>query len=759
MRRRMALLLPLLLLMMTWPAAAGSSAALTLRTTDGAGKPLQGASVEVYEWGQGLVNLATTGADGAVFLPLTHGARQVWMIRVSARGYRVQETGWFAPAHGGVKSLSLEPAFGDLQALIRNDSGEVPEVTIWLLASGGQLMAHKAVSNGRLVMPQLPPGDYQIVVTAKGYGTAATRVTITAGRTASETIRLRPGTFTAQGEVLDGITRKPVEGARVELLNKLNAIAVGSTTSAGRFTLSAPFTDGPYRVRVTAPGYTEAINGDQTVSPGGALDFAGANQLLLYPATGSIEGSLIDELDRPMRVKRLVLLREGFGEVTTTTVGEDGRFRFTGIPAGFRYQVVADEAIDYIRTEWHQLLTSGWIDLKPGITAQVNMTPQSWYYPFSLGRAVLNGKVKLPNGLPLEGATVELLRHTRVMESTTTDETGGFAFTNLTASEQNGIALAPYMLRISKEGFVATREVLVVGESRVTFALPAHSRLMVEATLYPDTTAPRGRVTDHQGRPLTDARVHLWVDGSSEPLEAITETNGWYRFEPIHATLWSATLDVSAAHYESANGVDVTSAAGQGEPLPTVRLTPRRSTLEGLILGLDGKPVGGATVRLWGDGAELAQGTTGPDGFYRVEADLTAIGPVMVTAGREGYAESGARLAEAAGSGERITQTLVLAEERVTIEGRVRDAEGRAVPGADVELLLEGQGVVHRFRSDSFGQYQFTLSLPQGATWSWLRVMPTDGRFAGSFSHGLDYSPQIRLVPGGSVVADLLVRK
>ncbi|MFZ5823094.1 MAG: carboxypeptidase regulatory-like domain-containing protein [Bacillota bacterium] len=758
MRKVWALLFCTLLLAAALPVSAGPSQALLVQVGDRSGNPLPGATVEVYGLGQGMVALLTAGDDGTVRVP--YEGRQLWMLRVSAKGYRVQESGWIDPAYGGVKLFKLEPWGGNLQVILRNEAGERVNGQVTLLAPGGAIVAHEQTKGGRFTSQGLSAGDYRLVAAAKGLGAVEQPVTVVAGRTTVQTVLLRDGSFAAVGEVVDGVTHKPLTGAQVELLRD-DGILVGtaSTNPLGRFRLTAPLVraGGSYSVRVTQSGYVPEATSPMQTSPGQTLDFTGTGRIQLMPATGSIAGALVNRDGQPIANAELVLLRQGLGEVATSKTDEAGEFRFEGLAAGVRYQVVADDVVNTYRAEWHHLLASDWIEAKPGVTVQTSVVAQSWVkYP--LGQGTVGGRVTNPSGLPVDGAAVELIRFTRVMESTTTDEDGLFSFASVEASEKDGFALTPYMIRISKDGFVATREVTVAGEQRSTFAIPAGARLMVEAKLNPDRVVPRGRVTDLQGRPVAGAEVRLSVIRQAEERQTVTDADGWYQLGEVPTTLASASLGVTMPEYLPASGLDVTSALAGGGRLPTVQLTPRRSTLEGVVVDLAGKPVPNASVKLWDGDAVVAESPSDPDGFYRIEADLTAAPLALLTVDRKGYTRAGAVLPDLPGPGARASQALWTRPETATISGRVSDEAGRPVGAVQVELALEGQGVVKRALSRPDGTYRFEVTLEDGATWAWLRARPAVGTFAGSVSHGLDYAPLVRVGAGSSVIVDLRVR-
>lgn len=757
MRRLLSIgLSVLLLLTLAWPAAAAlTERTLLVQVTDLSGVPVEGATLEVYGLGQGLLMKRFTGSDGAVRLTYDPGSRVLWLIRASALGYTARETGWFDPAYGDAKRLALTPMSGDLQLLFRNESGERVNADFVLLAADGRLVAQDRAIGGRVSLSGLAAGQYRLTVSAAGYASAERSVTVSAGRMTLETITLARGDIRATGEVVDAVTQAPLHGVRVELLQgEAGAVvAEAETALTGRFNLSAPAGGSSFRLRVTAPNYKPLITAAQSPGSGRYLDFSGQNRIRLEPATGSIVGSLTTIGGRSIPRATMVLLREDIGEVAQVKSDNNGDFRFDGIPAGFRYKIIAYDSLDPITVDWLDLAESDWIEVKPGGTVQTTVTPQEWPV-VSMAQGTVTGRVLTPAGLPVEGAKVELIRWTHEVRTTTTDADGRFIFESV---EATGGAAAPYSIRISADGYLANRLVTVGGMERTTFDVSVGGRMVVEATLQPSLVDLKGRVVDPSGQAVRGARVALALDDQSEARVTTTDESGWYQLREIPTNSAFAALRVTADGYLPAGGVEVTSALGAEGALPVIQLTPQTTAVEGVVVGRDGRPVSDAKVTVTSSGQVLAEGVTDGDGYYHLEADLTRAGVAVVTAAKEGYTGSGLSLSATA-PGERFEQMLLLQPASAVLEGRLLDASGLPVGGVSVELLIEGQGVAARTVTGADGRYRFEARLPEGAAWVWLRAEPATGRFGGSASHGLSYVPRMRLTAGDRRVVDLLIR-
>ncbi|BAD39963.1 conserved hypothetical protein [Symbiobacterium thermophilum IAM 14863] len=761
-RKAVAWLTSLLLLVsVVLPAAAQEAAnQVLLRVADATGRPVPAATVEIYELGTGLVAVQFTGEDGLVRVPVTPGRTRLWQARATAAGYEVRETGWFDPAQGGVRAITLEPVGGELQLYVRDADGRTG-ASVTLLNSAGRVVAQGTAQAGRWVARDLAPGVYTALVSAEGKAPVQKSVSVGRGRVTVEAISLATGTITASGEVVDGATGSPLRGATVELVRGENVVVGSAQTGAtGRFTIRASLPEDTYRLRVRMPGYTPVETDAQQVSPGGLLDHSGLNRIKIYRTTGTVESVLTTIGNRPIRTAEIVLLRKGLGEVASAKVDANGAVRFENVPAGegILYQLVAYNAVDSLTVDHIDLAISDWFTVNPGGTVQIPLVAQQ-FNDQSLVRSTVTGTVVGPTGLPIEGATVELIRRSHVMYKATTDAEGKFLIENVDASQDGGFAQSPYMLRVSKEGYVPTREVVVSGTSTTTFHVPGGGRLLLQATLHPAMATVQGRIVDTLGRPVSGADVKMVLADGREAGRDRTDDGGWYRLGSIPTTTGWAALSVTAEGYLPTGYIDMTAALGAGDALPTVRLTPAETTVDGVVVDLQGRPVTGANVQLHLDGVKAAEGRSESDGYFSVKVDASSASIGLLVVEAEGYTRGGVVLTELPGPGRTLTQAVMVYEQNAVVEGRVLDQNGQAVSGARVELALEGSGQVRAAVTDASGRYRIEQPLPAGATWAWLRVKPESGTFAGSVTHGMDMAPIIRLTPGDTVATDLLVRR
>lgn len=758
MRRFSGLLLGILLLISAAsPSVAAPGRTLHGTVTDRSGRPIQGAEVEVYQLGAGQVGIYSVGSGGAFQIGVPSAAGTLWQMRVWAKGYRTYESGWFDPSAQRAHTIKLDSLFGGLQVTLLDPDGGRLDGTAWLVGPGNVLVGQKAVERGRLMMDGLSAGTYQLILAAPDQAGVTQPVRIVPDQTASLSVRLdRPG-VAVSGQVVSAVTREPVPGARVAVEGPDGVqVASGLTDDQGRFSLPVSSGEGTYRLWVTASGYQPATREGVGLALGTEYDFSGQGALALQPLIGSLAGVLVNHHGHVRRDVRVVLHLQGYGEVAETRTSDQGEFRFEEVfaGAGMRYRLTADEVMD--GEGWAGAVESDWMELQPGGVVQTLLQTSTWFGSF-YGLTHLNGVVQTPSGAPIEGAKVELIRRTRVEKSTETGADGTFSFSHISGTE--GYFPAPYAIRISKDGFVATREVLLGGQPQTEIRLPAGSRPPLRAVLYPEVSDLRGRVLDAAGKPLPDATVELLGADGARLHSAVTGPQGWYTLKDVTSGASSGyTLQATAEGDSTSAVTPVTEQVRRGEALPTIRLQPATATVTGTVMGHNGNLIRAASVRLIGEGgAAVHEAVSDVDAIFRMEVRLPAAGPLLLQVEQQGWQQAAVVLTDALKAGGSARQDLVLFPATSILEGTLQDASGRHLPGVAVELLAEGRGVIGTAVTDQWGRYQFP-KVPADAGWVWVRLRSRTVSFGGSQSHGTDSVPLVRLWPGERRVINLLVR-
>ncbi|MFZ0544248.1 MAG: carboxypeptidase regulatory-like domain-containing protein [Candidatus Promineifilaceae bacterium] len=144
---------------------------------------------------------------------------------------------------------------GTMSGSVTDDGDSQPIVGAMISADDG-IEVRNATTNGSgdYSMP-LPPGTYDISVTATGYySDTASGVVIITDTVTTEDFALTLVTGTMAGVVTDDSNSQPIDGASV-MADAGNGIQSTTTNSSGAYTLTVP--PGSYDVTVTASGYLD----------------------------------------------------------------------------------------------------------------------------------------------------------------------------------------------------------------------------------------------------------------------------------------------------------------------------------------------------------------------------------------------------------------------------------------------------------------------------------------------------------------------
>jgi hypothetical protein len=762
MRKSLALWLSLMMIWIALPANAAPAATPAGAygvVLDESGRPVSGAEIEFYQLDAGLVATLMTGADGAFRLerPATATRTALWQLRVWAKGYRTKESGWVNLAANPYQALQLERISGGLQVTVRDEMGRAPAAgMVALVGADGQLQTQTRLEKGQFMQPDLPTGDYRVLVSVPGYAAAMKSLTVAAGQFASAVVSLERNGFTVVGEVRDAVTGEPVSRAVVELQQPDGTRAGTAVADAdGRFNLPGPQEEpGTYRVQVSANRYRTILTQPFTTARGQQYDLSGTGSVKLPPATAVIAGSLKDDHGITYQNTRVVLMLQGYGEVAEATTGITGDFRFEGVPAGggFKYAMTSPNTVTWVRPTW--------IELEPGATNQAGLQAESARYELN-GYATLYGVVSSPTGTAVPGAEVEVIRSNRLVATTETDAAGTFLVPDISGTQSGSRTSDPYTLRISKEGYVPTREFTVNGQTETDLQLPEYQRAAVRIVLRTTNATLRGQVIDGQGARVAGASVTIRPDDGGPALTATTDAAGWYSVQGNIRPGIRYYAAAEAKGYLPLAGTDVTDILLKQNALPTLTLTGTGATLSGQVIGPAGMPVGAAEVTLFGAAGELlAQTSTDDSGYYRIAANLPPHGVVTLTAARTGWSRALAEVAERPAPGAVISRDLVIFPETATLEGRALGADGTPTAGVWVDLLEEGRGVIDSARTLEGGYFEFANVRLTESGWFSLRVRTAGGvSFGGSLTHRMELVPLLRLAPGERTVTDLLVTR
>lgn len=491
-------------------------------------------------------------------------------------------------------------------------------------------------------------------------------------RTSTVTLGLPAGT-SRDIRVLDA-AGKPVAGALVRLGD--NRWAAGRTAADGTLAVPLPGKE-KLRVAVTPGGAGDGRSATVYLAPKRPEE-TGPRDLRL-PAVETLAGRVVSAADgRPM-AGALVWADDPGAPAKT---GADGGYRLSG-PVG-RELFLGAAAPGFFQETGRRLVQAGdrkgpTLALEPALTAAGVVVDEQ-------GRPVPGVEVK---------ASVETagpMRSARMFESGGTARTsaaGRFRIRNLMA----GVG---HQLKLSRKGYAPlTADLPPVEPGRA----PAEQRFVLLRG-----RMAFGRVVGPNDQPVAGARVvvrpapagdrmammmRMFRSADDDQREAAADVNGRFEIPDLPAGTFELTARGSGYAPITVPGLEIP-AGGGATDLGTVMLV-QGVALEGFVVDPKGRPVEGAEVFVAeATGDIIPRGrpdstpaaVTGQDGFFRVD-DRRAGETVNVDVRRPGFAAGGAPGVLAPTE----EPVRIVLKPTSAVEGRVVDADGKAVAGARVALV------------------------------------------------------------------------
>lgn len=432
-------------------SSSGATSSFEGFVFDISGSPIQGARVEIVD-GPVVGGFSITDSTG--FYRLTNLPAGTYSLAAAASGYTASQQ--VVLLGSGVSrrfDFKLQPSGnGDLGGITGQvtDSDGAGIAAVQVLISSGPAAGEVSTTdaNGRYVLRNLQTGTYSVTFQNDEFGErTVTGIRVTAPTTTVVDVSLgdvSTGTGIAgnvtdtNGAVLSGVTVTVLQGSTV--------VTSGSTDAEGNYTF-ADLNAGTYSVRFTKTGYQSITRGSVQVTAG-QLTTVDVQLTATQAQTGSITGTVTDNSGRAVAGATVDLLVQGSVSRATTT-SSSGTFQFASVAAGsYGVRVTAGNLPPVTQT----------ITVTAGQTTRVNFVVQP-----NSGAGSVGGQVRAPNGIPIMGAQVTIIRGPRVGQRVVTGKDGRFNFVGLTPGS--------YTLQFTAGGYRSVQRTVTVRAGNAPFLI------------------------------------------------------------------------------------------------------------------------------------------------------------------------------------------------------------------------------------------------------------------------------------------------
>jgi protocatechuate 3,4-dioxygenase beta subunit len=480
---------------------------------------------------------------------------------------------------------------------------------------------------------------------------------------------------TLSGRIVDG-EGKPIAGARVvwsrpesdeeALLVATNGSApetLGETRSdeQGRFRIDLEKPGLSIAVRIAPAGLPEA----RLLGPWESSETTTLEEIR-FPPVSKLSGKVTDEKGKPVAGARVeVRLNEDtvleIGFVAQARTGADGFWEMVAVPDGARSLTVRAEGFAPQDRPLFRRSPSQTATLKPG--------------------GILGGSVLDAAGKPVAGAIV-----VAGLQAARTDAAGAYRMTGVPTGLQQ-------IETQWKEDFFASRQVKLVAGTEASANLKLVRAAAITGTVVDESTR----------RPIAGASIEVGRPAFGEGIparRARTDARGRFRAGGLAPRAYA--VEVGRAGYLPSELPRVVASIPPGPPL-SVALR-REASIAGTVVDDKGKPVAGARVTIPRDFGSRRQmrGALGRSFFSQPETLSAANGAfalrklgastgVTVQAAKTGYVP-GRRTGVRLKAGEAVTGVSLVLRQGLQAEGRVVDAEGKPIAGAQIRATRTEKG-------------------------------------------------------------------
>ncbi|KQR12076.1 carboxypeptidase regulatory-like domain-containing protein [Cellulomonas sp. Leaf334] len=563
--------------------------------------------------------------------------------RWRARGLRLAATaGLAALVVGGtsVPATAAGPGLGAVGGTITVPEGQSPS-SVWVSGTStgsGEWLSFSAMvdEDGSYLAQDVTPGTY-VVEFATGssdmvpefYDDAASQtlasvVTVEADATSDVDASLELGA-TVEGRVTDA-DGLPVDGASVSVSDTSSTLGYRwtNTDENGEYHVGG-LRAGSYRISVMAPwgsALADTYYGGTSWQTATTLPIAARAELtgmdVVMPKAAVVTGRLL-RAGAPVDLGTVTFTSATDGSSTTTGTTTDGTFTKSLVPGTYIVRFDGPYNSGTTTQYWQGASTQA------GATPLVLTSGQST--PLGdvtlIDGAAIAGTVTDAAGAPVAGASVWVTAPTGGSAQATTDATGSYRASGLTAGDYKVQFSGPSGSLLRSEYYDDAQQ-WMDADAVTSTGTGTVSGIDAELEIGGGVS---GRVLDADGRPLPGA----YVSASSRSglsgvwMSASTDTDGNYSLGGLAAGDWTFQIQAPSGstfatewYLDATSGSDaevVSIKAGVRTELDDVSLE-RGVTLTGRVVGPDGSPVRGASVSPRIGDSFPPSAVTGDDGTY-----------------------------------------------------------------------------------------------------------------------------------------------
>ncbi|MGA4719889.1 carboxypeptidase regulatory-like domain-containing protein [Fictibacillus nanhaiensis] len=543
-----------------------------------------GGTIQLFTADNILISSATT-APGGVFR-FDSVAPGQYTITASLASYQTAVAGVsvFAGQTSAV-SLNLQPNPASVSGQIRSTSGTpIKDAIVQILDANETIIGIGTTdSNGNYSIGNLPPGTFQVSITAENFSSLIAGVTTTPGLVISgANYQLTPNPGAIAGQVTDE-NGNPLSGVTI-IVRTTNGAFIGSVVTSPA---------GNYIVSNLAPGsYTVTGNKDNfsTVTTGAIVtsnQTAGAN-IRLSSIVGDVSGQVVDQDGFPVTGNNIqIRLLHASGQLLRSFLANpDGTFIILGLSPG-RYFI-------NVTADTYSANTVP-VDVVAGINVQVTV-------PLTLLPATVNGQVVNANsGAPIPGSVILVTTVNGIFISRSVSGSNGeFTISNLPPGNA--------IISTSADNF---------GSNTATLFLNPNETKNITLRLSPTPGSLSGFVTDViTGNPIPGTIVIVSTDTGAVITTAVADQFGQFLVPDLNPGSYRATA--------TADGYTTNLASFTILPSTTSVLSFALSPVPGAISGVisdrqSGQPLAGVSViarQLSAAGPIVGTTLTNSDGQY-----------------------------------------------------------------------------------------------------------------------------------------------